>query len=154
VGAPPRTAVFYASLPPPSPNPTEMSQHLQLFVTSTWRRTLRLFSGRNEPHVERQRPLSDIRFPIEVWEVIITILSETKASLFHLLTISSRLYPEVERVIYRHINLTGDTELHFKRRMRLFKQLATHAYIGQSVETLTIARIKQDSKSTPRYTSA
>ena len=79
---------------------------------------------------------SDLRFPIEIWECITDFLSQTGESLFPLLVVHRGLTYSIERVLYRHINLSGDHLLHFTRRINLFERLANHPKLAQLVVSL------------------
>jgi len=71
----------------------------------------------------------------------------TETPLFPLLTINSGLYQEVERALYRHIDLSGDTRLQIKRRIGLFRRLSDQPQVGLFVESFVLSRLKTD-----RYT--
>ena len=87
---------------------------------------------------KKHRNSSDLHFPLEIWALIITCLSDRPGTLFSLLTICSALCHDVERVLYCNIDLSGDCEAHFSRRMRLFNRLAGQPRIAQLVDSFTI----------------
>ena len=80
----------------------------------------------------------DLRFPIEIWEIVIDFLAQLAPPLFPLLTLHSALHRGFERVLYRHINLSGDRLYHLNRRVALFKRIANHPHIALLVQSFDL----------------
>ena len=110
-----------------------MSLRLQGFASGKGRDLVQLLLGR------RKYPrTSHLRFPIEIWDIIFEFLSKFDVPLFPLLRIHPALFPGVERVLYRHVNLSGDLLRHITRRIRIFQRLADHPHIARLVASFAL----------------
>ena len=105
------------------------------------------FTSRRAAHTSGHKPSGSIsaqRFPVEVWEAIIAACPATGTQLFPLLIVNSAFFRAVERVLYGHIDLHGDTLEHATRRIQLFYRLANDSHVAQMVELFSLPSLISD----------